>query len=216
MAKTGSVLYFTLEQNRDQIKEMVMQMLSGVGIDAMRSGIYSGHESLRVESSLATGKSLNLEIFSNIRNIDQITTIIRSRTMYKPYTLVVVDYIQLIEVTNKKQDRRLQIAEASHALKAIANDTGTNVIAPAQLNRSSENNEEPSLSDLRECGDLEQDADIVFLAYKKSKDSKDIVFKCDKNRMNGCIYKDDMFYDHKYLQFKSRPVNNFENYAGVE
>jgi replicative DNA helicase len=213
MARKVPVLFFSLEQPREQIKYMILQMLSGVAIDAIRSGRMSPDESRRVQSAVVAGKNLDIEIFENVRHIDRINTIIRNKTAARKYGLVVIDYIQLIEVANKKQERRLQIAEASHILKAIANDTGVNIIAPAQLNRASENNDEPNMSDLRECGDLEQDADIVLLLYKQGKDSKDVWIKCDKNRMNGVLFKAQMKYNNSELRFISSTQNNWEDKA---
>jgi replicative DNA helicase len=81
--------------------------------------------------------------------------------------LIVIDYIQLMRSQNR-ENREQQIAEISRSLKLLAKDLGCPIIVLSQLNRSAESrdNKRPSLSDLRESGALEQDADIVLLIYR--------------------------------------------------
>lgn len=87
--------------------------------------------------------------------------------------LIVIDYLQLINGTDNSVSREQQIAEASRSIKAMAKEFGLPIIALAQLNRKSEDeNREPRVSDLRESGSIEQDADVVLL-IDKSRDKKE-------------------------------------------
>ena len=97
--------------------------------------------------------------------------------------LIVIDYLQLINGTDNRVPREQQIAEASRSIKAMAKELQLPVIALAQLNRKSEEeNRAPRMSDLRESGSIEQDADVVMLIDKKRRAKKDDADEDEKDR----------------------------------
>ena len=98
--------------------------------------------------------------------------------MYQQYgiKLFVIDYLQLVNSTSRRAENRQQeIADISNGIKALAKELDVPVIVLAQLNRELEKdkNRKPRLSDLRESGAIEQDADLVCLLYKAGKDNDD-------------------------------------------
>ena len=95
----------------------------------------------------------------------------RCRRIYREHNgldLVIIDYIQLMSVTGTSENRATEISEISRSLKAMAKELSVPVIAISQLNRSLEarTNKRPIMSDLRESGALEQDADLIMFIYR--------------------------------------------------
>jgi replicative DNA helicase len=82
--------------------------------------------------------------------------------------MIVLDYLQLMQVAGNKENRATEISEISRSLKSLAKELGVPVIALSQLNRGSENRDghRPRMSDLRESGSIEQDADVVMLLHR--------------------------------------------------
>ncbi len=115
--------------------------------------------------------------------------------------LVIIDYIQLIEEKKNFQRKDLEISHISRNLKRLAKKMNIPVIALSQLSRKMEdrNKKKPRLSDLRESGALEQDADIVFFIYKEK---KKIYLEIAKHR-NGPTGKIELFFSTQHVSFKN-------------
>jgi replicative DNA helicase len=109
------------------------------------------------------------------RTISQIATLARLHRSRDRIGLVVVDYLQLVDVDDKRKPREQQVAEVTRELKRMARSLGVPVLALAQLNRAIEKRESrrPNLSDLRESGAIEQDADIIIFVDRPSLWDKD-------------------------------------------
>ena len=114
--------------------------------------------------------------------------------------LVVIDYLQLISGTDSRVPREQQISEISRGIKAMAKELGVPVLVLSQLNRASEKeNRQPRISDLRESGSIEQDADVVFLLATKhnSEDNatvpqasreRDLIIAKQRNGPTGSVH----------------------------
>jgi replicative DNA helicase len=126
--------------------------------------------------------------------------------------LIVVDYIQLMQVAGTKENRATEISEISRSLKALAKELKVPIIALSQLNRGVEQreNKKPVMSDLRESGALEQDADVILLIYREDfydpnttrKGIADIIIAKQRNGPTGDVQ----------LTFLGQ-YTKFENYA---
>lgn len=165
-ALTGKwVNFYGMEMKSSDLMRIMISGESGVNRTALRDGQLSEDDWSKINDS--TNQLHNLPIIWNdfaglkVGNIEAST--IRNRKNGK-CDLIIIDYIQLLQPTDKKQNREQQIAEMSRSLKRLALNENIPVIALAQLNREAETGK-PLLSHLRESGSLEQDADIVIFPW---------------------------------------------------
>jgi replicative DNA helicase len=166
----GSVAIFTLEMPSEQIITRMLSSIGGVPLNSIRSGRISDEDWVRITS--ATSQLSEAKIF-----VDETPALTptdlraRARRVKREHglDLVVVDYLQLMQVPGSQENRATEIAEISRGLKALAKELAVPVIALSQLNRSVEQRQEkkPVMSDLRESGAIEQDADMILLIYRE-------------------------------------------------
>ena len=148
--------------------QLAMRMLcgrAGVNMKKIRDRML-GHDqqrSLAREANVLRGAPIWVDDSSGI-NILEIRAKARRIHRQNDVKLVIVDYLQLVNGTDSRVPREQQISEISRGIKAMAKELNVPVIVLSQLNRSSEKeNRQPRISDLRESGSIEQDADVVFL-----------------------------------------------------
>ena len=169
--KTGaSVAIFSMEMPADQLLMRMMSSLGRVPLASIRNGRMSDEDWVRLTG--ATQQLGGARIF-----IDETPALTptelraRARRIKREHglNLVVVDYLQLMQVPGTQENRATEIAEISRGLKALAKELSVPVIALSQLNRGVEQRQEkrPVISDLRESGSLEQDADMILLIYRE-------------------------------------------------
>jgi replicative DNA helicase len=122
-----------------------------------------------------------------------------------PLGLIVIDYLQLIRPTDAKVPRHQQVAEQTRELKLLAKDLRVPVILLAQLNRDSEHDRRrPRLSDLKESGAIEQDADTVLLLHPEGEPGEDgrrLIEVCVAKQRNGPLTTVNLVYEGKTLRF---------------
>jgi len=162
-------LYFSLEMSKEQLVKRQLSGISGVNHDCLRSGKLESNEWADIID--ASDKLIEMPIFYNDNGkmtIGKICAISETYKMTKGLGLVIVDYLQLIRSDVRGSVREQEVAAISRDLKGLARELGIPVIALAQLNRGCESRKPPIpiLSDLRESGGLEQDADFVGFLYR--------------------------------------------------
>ena len=130
------------------------------------------------------------------------------------FEVIVIDYLQLIKPDGKRNGNRIaEVGDISRGLKEIAESFDIPVIALSQLNRASEQNKdkEPSLSELRESGDLEQDASTVLMLWNPNRDDlSEKMLKVEKSR-NGNTCRQKLYFDGKHMTFS---VNDYQGAVG--
>jgi replicative DNA helicase len=163
-------MFVSLEQARHELALRLLAKHSQVGAFLIRQGSVTNEQREMLRSAAARVRGLPLWWDDTpSQTVFRIASQARRLKAKHGLQLLVVDYMQLIDAANKKQKRHEQVGEMSRALKLLARSLNIPVIAMAQLNRSSENeSREPKLSDLRESGNVEQDADTVILMHPET------------------------------------------------
>ena len=166
----SSVAFFSLEMSSEQLSTRILAEQSRIKSNDIRRGKISEEQ---FEQFLETSKNISeLPLYIDETPAITIASLSnRARRIKRLYGLdmVVVDYIQLMRATNFKEGRVQEISEITQGLKALAKELAVPVLALSQLSRAVETRDDkrPILSDLRESGSIEQDADVVMFVYRE-------------------------------------------------
>ncbi len=163
------VFYASLEQSRIELAERLLCCEAKVDSQKLRKGHLSTDEQRLIGDAGARLSQSKIYIDDSPgQNMIRIAANARRLKLKHDIKLIVVDYLQLVEPDNRKDSRQEQVANISRRMKFLAKELKIPVIACAQLNRGVENRTEaePRLSDLRESGSIEQDADTVMLLHR--------------------------------------------------
>ena len=164
-----SVLVFSLEMSSSQLLQRLLAIQSGIGLQKIRNGFLEDEEwgRLGIASGQLATYDLNIADVPNV-NVLEIRAIARRLKAMGKLDMIVVDYLQLIKGTGRGDNRQQEISDISRSLKGIARELDIPIIALSQLSRAPEQRSDrrPMLSDLRESGAIEQDADMVVFLYR--------------------------------------------------
>ena len=170
--KKSSIAFFSLEMSSEQLSTRILSEQARIGSNDIRRGRISDEQ---FDQFLETSKNIaELPLFIDETPAISIAAMSnRSRRIKRLHglDLIVVDYIQLMKGSFNNKDGRVQeISQITQGLKAIAKELGVPVLALSQLSRQVEQRDDhkPQLSDLRESGSIEQDADVVMFVYRES------------------------------------------------
>lgn len=198
---------FSLEMPARQLAGRMLCTEAGLSVALTRAGRLSPSQLTSVNVALSDLKDLGIYIDDAARGRPYVSDIVsRSRRLAanlarknQKLGLIVVDYIQIVKLRGELQKQRhdLAIAEVSIELKGLAKELGTTVIACAQLNRSVESrtDKRPGMADIRDSGQIEQDADLIAMLYRdeyynpESKDKGIVEVLIEKNRHGACCTK---------------------------
>lgn len=176
---------FSLEMTAEELMLRTLCSQSRVNFHTIRNGFLSQTEFSRITMSAGKIAKAPLYIDDSVGlSIMQLRAKARRLTQEFGIKMVVVDYLQLLHSTSRKADNRVQeIADITAGLKATGKELGVPVLVAAQLNREveRERNRRPRLSDLRESGAIEQDADVVGLLYEPSDKDDDAEANSDRD-----------------------------------
>lgn len=160
------VVVFSLEMGQEQLCQRLVSMNSNVESSALRSGKMSDTDWANVQSSIETLKTLPILIDDQAVSVVDIQAKLKQLKSEYNIKLVIIDYLQLMKgpaVKNSQVNRQQEVSTISRMIKLLARRINAPIIALAQLSRDVEKRGgEPRLSDLRESGSLEQDADLVI------------------------------------------------------
>ncbi|MGM4917791.1 replicative DNA helicase [Tardiphaga sp. 813_E8_N1_3] len=167
----GVVGFFSCEMSAEQLATRILAEQTEISSSAIRRGGITQSEFDKIRDY--TIKLQNLPLYVDETgglSISQLTARARRLKRQKGLDVIMVDYIQLLQGSGKRSDNRVQeVTEITTSLKALAKELNCPVVALSQLSRQVENREDkhPQLSDLRESGSIEQDADVVVFVYRE-------------------------------------------------
>ncbi len=170
----GVVAFYSLEMSAEQLAMRILADASGVSSDRLRKGEIDAVDFGKVrDAAIEIGESpLHIDATGGLSIAKLAARARRLKRMEHGLDLIVVDYLQLVTASESKQSqgRVQEVSEITMGLKALAKELSVPIIALSQLSRQVEQREDkrPQLSDLRESGSIEQDADVVMFVYRES------------------------------------------------
>ena len=172
MAKAGKRIgFYNLEMSEKQVYERLLSNQSGIRLNRIRRAIqFLGDEKERFESANQMLGKMDILISSGTKSVSEI----RNECRHQELDCIIIDYLQLVRADTRYQSRASEVGAISKAIKALAMELNVPIIALSQLNRTSEMREtkEPTMGELREAGDIEQDASIIILLWNLDNEDK--------------------------------------------
>ncbi|MEM0369778.1 MAG: replicative DNA helicase [Pyrobaculum sp.] len=167
--KGAAIAFFSLEMSLEQLMQRLLAVEALVPLHLIRNGLLSPEHWKRLNSAAERLFKTNF-LLDDSSQLDTRALRSKLRRVKKDYSVQVafIDYLQLMNSTKMLENRQQEISEISRNLKLIARDLGVTIVALSQLSRAVEQREDkrPRLSDLRESGAIEQDADVVMFLYR--------------------------------------------------
>lgn len=208
------VLIFSLEMSKEQLVDRILSKESGVDAWDLRTGNLTDEDFEKIGQAMGTLSEAPIYIDDSPGiTVSDLRTKARREAHLRPLGLIIVDYLQLMSGGSKfggDGNRVQEISEISRGLKSIARELNVPLIALSQLSRSveSRNPQIPQLSDLRESGSIEQDADVVAFLYREDyynpdTDRKNILSFMIKKHRNGPTRDVELYFDKEKQSISS-------------
>ena len=222
------VLFFSLEMAAQQLSARILSEQTEIEMTKIRNGRFSESEWEKFVLSMQELSTLPLYIDDTGGiSIAQIAARARRMKREKKIGLIIIDYLQLVEPSRRAENRVQEITEVTKGLKNLAKELNVPVLALSQLSRGVDNRDDkkPVLSDLRESGSIEQDADVVMFVYREeyylanrepdpsSADHAKWLEKCERahrraevlveKHRHGATNKIDLYFDGRYTRFSN-------------
>lgn len=204
------VVFFSLEMSKEEVVDRLLSSEARVDLFKMKTGKLARDDFERIAFAMDTLSRADFFIDDTPgMNVMKMRAILRRITAEsKGIGLIIIDYLQLMESTSRSDNVVQQVSEISRSLKGLAREFDVPVIALSQLSRSVENRSPqiPRLSDLRESGSIEQDADIVFFIYREERENpeterKGIAEIHIAKQRNGPVGKIELGFKKEFASF---------------
>jgi replicative DNA helicase len=217
-----AVAVFSMEMSASQLAFRLISSLGRINQQHLRTGDLQDEEWPRVTSAITLLSEAKIFI-DDTPALSPVELRSRARRLKREHDLglIVIDYLQLMSVPGNSENRATEISEISRGLKALAKELNVPVIALSQLNRSLEQraDKRPMMSDLRESGAIEQDADVIVFIYRDdyyNKESPDkglaeIIIGKQRNGPTGSVK---LTFLGQYTKFENHASQNFSGNFG--
>lgn len=209
----SSVAVFSLEMSKEQLVQRLLSSQSNVALNNISKGKIADDEWKKLTDAMTVLSSSDIFIDDTPGiKVSEIRSKCRKLKIEKGLDMIMIDYLQLMEADGRADNRQQEVSKISRSLKILAKEMNCPVIALSQLSRNTESGKDhmPKLSDLRDSGAIEQDADIVMFIYRdeyytkmetKKKDLAEIIIA--KNR-HGEISNIELVWIGKIQKFSNK------------
>jgi replicative DNA helicase len=225
MRDGGGALIFSLEMSTKELSKRSLAATSGVSQNHIESGEAICHDENKLKLEMAVAKMHKADVRicdKPALTFSRICAIARFQHRAKPLSVIVVDYLSLIAAEpNSKLNRNQELGQYTRGFKALAKQLGVPIIVLAQLNRSIETraDSKPKMSDLRDSGEIEQDADMIIMAHRDMNSDQgrngiteiDVV-KCRHAKPGFCLLQ----FQGEFARFVSCAQQSQEEPANVQ
>ncbi len=217
---TGVVAVFSLEMSSQQIAMRMLACEARVDMQNLRTGRFSSEDwrKLAAASGSLAESAIYVDDTPAISVMELRSKCRRLKREAKKLDLVLIDYVQLMSGRTNSDNRAQEISEITRSLKGLAKELDVPVIALSQLNRSLEQraDKRPVMSDLRESGAIEQDADVIMFIYRdevynKKPDNEGLAEIIVAKQRNGPIGDVKLTFVHKYTRFENHSSAAFDD-----
>ena len=214
---------FSLEMSKDQVVDRLIASLANVDLWRLRTGRLSGegddNDFVKIQQAMGILSEAPIYIDDAASsNILQMRAMARRLQAQAGLGMIIVDYLQLMDPRNPMSNIVQQMTEISKSLKGLARELNIPVVALSQLSRAVEQRspQVPRLSDLRETGAIEQDADVVLFIYREDKyrpetERKNIADIIIAKHRNGPVGKVELYFEERFASFRNLEKGYEEN-----
>ena len=214
--KNQSAVIFSLEMSNEQLVNRLLAMEAHIDAQKIRSGSLADEEweSLMESAEVIGGSKLIIDDTPGL-SATELRSKCRKYKLEYDISLIVVDYIQLMSSGGRIESRQQEISDISRALKSLARELNVPIVALSQLNRSVETRSDhrPMMSDIRESGAIEQDADVIMFLYRddyynpetEERNVAEVIIAKQRNGPTGTIK---LTWQPKYTRFVNMARDN--------
>ena len=204
MASKGKRIgYFNLEMKEEQVYERFVSRLSKISLTRVRRAkAFLGNE----EDAFNTANEILMKYDVVISTGGKTISQIKAESRFQKFDVIVIDYLQLIRADRRFANRASEVGEISKSAKQLAMELNVPVILLSQLNRVSESKEtkEPTMAELRESGDIEQDASNIILLWNLSEKNHSFKGLAVAKQRQGELMKEGLFFRGERMEFEER------------
>ncbi|HOJ81481.1 MAG TPA: replicative DNA helicase [Acetomicrobium flavidum] len=207
------VLIFSLEMSAEQLSHRLLASEAKVNIHDMRTGALprGTWDILANAAGMLSEAPIYIDDSSFLSTLDLRARARRFKAQHPKLGLIIVDYLQLMNLSRRVENKQQEVAEISRALKGVARELNVPVIALSQLSRAVEQRQDkkPQLADLRDSGAIEQDADLVIFLYRKGyyepdkEDGQDVADLIIAKHRNGPTGTVQLLFVKEYTRFEN-------------
>lgn len=201
---------YSLEMGAAALLKRMMSAEGNINMQLWKSMMFSTDDYNSAMNAIGIISNWGLNIYENMNSLNQIKASIRKNVLDNPNEkhLVIIDYLQLITTSGRYERRDLEVGAITRDLKLLAQELNIPIILLSQLSRGVESRQDkrPMMSDLRESGNIEQDADLIGFLYRddyydKESEKQNIIEIIISKQRNGAVGTVELFFDKEHGKF---------------